>query len=140
MKKRVLFLCVANSARSQMSEGLLKSLDTNGEFEVFSAGSKPSKLNPHAVDVLSEIGIDIGGHYSKHWKELDTTEGFDYVISVCSDSEAECPVFTGNVGQRLRWVFDDPADCFDKDNCIEKFRSIRDQIKIRIIDWLKTGS
>ncbi|MEZ4813303.1 MAG: arsenate reductase ArsC [Caldisericia bacterium] len=140
MKKRVLFLCVANSARSQMAEGLLKFLDKEDRFEVFSAGSKPSKLNPYAIKVLDEIGIDISSHHSKHWKELDSEEGFDFVISVCSDSEAECPVFTGEVGQRLRWVFDDPADCIDKKNCTEKFRIIRDRIKARVINWLETGS
>ncbi len=135
MSKRVLFLCVANSARSQIAQGILTSL-SNGKMDVSSAGSKPTKLNEYTVKVMAEIGIDISSHYAKHFTEVNDEDGFDYVISVCSDSEAECPIFMGKVNRRLRWVFDDPADCTTEHDCMSKFRVTRDSIRNRIESWL----
>ncbi len=119
-----------------MAEAILRDL-AGSSFEVFSAGSKPSTLNPYAVEVMSELGIDISSHYSKHWQDLDDGKRFDFVISVCSEFEAECPIFHGDVGSRLRWVFNDPANCTDEKNCLELFRAIRDKILKSIKEWLK---
>jgi arsenate reductase len=94
-KKRVLILCTGNSARSQMAEGLLRN-DAGEQFDVESAGTKPSFVRPEAVAVMQEIGIDIRGHRSKHVEEF-TGQPFDYIITVCDNARESCPVFLGQV-------------------------------------------
>src|SRR6266852_6064147 len=109
MKKKVLFICVHNSARSQMAAALLN--QTCGQFfEAQSAGLEPGTLNPLAVEALREIGIDISRNKTQAVKDvLKSGEFFSYVITVCSESEAEgCPVFPG-VTTRLHWPFSDPS-------------------------------
>src|SRR5215471_21082447 len=105
-KKRVLILCTGNSARSQMAEGLLRH-DAGEQFDVQSAGTKPSLVRPEAVAVMQEIGIDIRGHRSKHVEEF-SGQPFDYVITVCDNARESCPVFFGQV-QKLHHDFEDPA-------------------------------
>src|SRR4030042_5352353 len=104
MHKDILFLCVANSARSQMAEGIARSLVPPG-VKVWSAGSRPTGVRPEAIAVLKEIGIDISGHRSKAVTEVPASE-VDTVITLCA--EEECPVFLGKV-QRLHWGVPDPA-------------------------------
>ncbi|MEA1952507.1 MAG: arsenate reductase ArsC, partial [Planctomycetota bacterium] len=107
-KKRVLFLCVGNSCRSQMAEGLLRNAAPD-LFGVQSAGSKPAGLSSRAVAVMKELGVDISAQQSK---SVDTFQGeqFEYVITVCDESgETQCPVFLGDAGQSLHVPFDDPA-------------------------------
>jgi thioredoxin type arsenate reductase len=126
--KNVLFLCVANSARSQMAEGIARHI-LGKDLNVSSAGSMPSSLNPHAVSVLSEIGIDISNHYSKSVDDIDT-QNIDAVITLCADEV--CPVFLGNV-KRFHWPLTDPAAThINEEDALEKFREIRDQLVARI--------
>lgn len=104
MKKKVLILCTGNSCRSQMAEGFLRHYG-NDYFEVFSAGSKPSSVNPTAIEVMREAGIDISGHRSKHAQEF-LGQAIDYVITVCDNAKETCPVFPGV--KTLHWPFPDP--------------------------------
>jgi arsenate reductase (thioredoxin) len=131
LKKKVLFICKHNSARSQMAEGLLNSL--YGEYyDVYSAGSNPSILNPYAVKVLEEVGIDISGYYSKSLKKFEGFE-FDFVVTVCGGGDDVCPFFPGGK-KYFHESFLDPSNVDGTD--IEKtdaFRKIRDEIK----GWIK---
>ena len=103
---RVLFLCTHNSARSQMAEGILRQL--GGErFEVYSAGSQPSRVHPLAIQVMTKRQIDISGHRSKHMDEL-ADQKFDYVITVCDIASEACPVFPG-APERIHWSIPDPS-------------------------------
>jgi arsenate reductase len=122
---RILILCTGNSARSQMAEGLLRH-QAGDRFDVFSAGTNPSKVRPEAIAVMKEIGIDISGHRSKSVDEFLGQE-FDYVITACDHANEICPVFPGKT-QRLHWSFEDPTD-------EDSFRKIRDQIHTRIKTW-----
>ena len=94
MKKRVLILCTGNSARSQMAEGLLEH-DAGDRFEVESAGTKPGQVRPEAIAVMTELGIDISDHRSKHVDEF-RDQSFDYVLTVCDNAKESCPVFPGH--------------------------------------------
>ncbi len=135
-KKRVLFICVHNSARSQMAEAFLKQM-AGGRFEVESAGLEPGKLNPAAVEVMKEIGIDISGNKTKSAFDFyKQGKQYDYVITVCDESQSgACPVFPGK-GGRLHWGFDDPAVFQGTwEEKLEKTREVRDKIKRRIIEW-----
>ena len=118
MKKRVLVLCTGNSARSQMAEGLLRQ-EVGDRYEVFSAGTNPTKVRPEAILVMKEIGIDISDHRSKSVNEF-VGQNFDYVITVCDHANEICPVFPGTT--RLHWSFEDPTD-------ENSFRKIRDRIR-----------
>lgn len=127
-KKRVLILCTGNSARSQMAEGLLRSMAGDG-LEVFSAGTRPVGLHPHAVAALAELGIDISGHRSKSVEEFQDRQ-FDYVITVCDSAREACPVFPGRARQIHR-DFDDPAAA-PADRQPAAFRKVRDDLR----SWL----
>jgi arsenate reductase (thioredoxin) len=130
MKTKVLFLCTGNSCRSQMAEGFLRSL--GGErFEAYSAGTRPSTLNPLAVKVMSEAGIDISPQRSKNASEYLGTH-FPYIITVCDNAKESCPIFPGN-STRLHWPFDDPADATgSEEERLAVFRRVRDEIDERI--------
>jgi ACR3 family arsenite transporter len=126
-KIKVLFLCTANAARSQMAAGLVKH-DFGDRIETYSAGTNPKGVNPLAVNVLQEIGIDISGETSKH---LDTyaDQQFDYVITLCDDANENCPVFFGG-GKRLHMGFPDPPHSNDPTpENLRKFRAVRDSIR-----------
>jgi thioredoxin type arsenate reductase len=128
--KRILFLCVANSARSQMAEGLARHI-LGIKAEVQSAGSQPSVVNPYSIEVMNELGIDLSGHHSKSVGDIDVTN-VDLVITLCA--EEVCPVLPGNV-QRLHWGIADPASSdpsLTADDLRERFRTARDQIRSRI--------
>ena len=138
IKKRVLFICVHNSARSQMAEALLKHL-AGDKFEVESAGFQPGKLNPLAVEVMKEIGIDISGNTTKSVFDFyKAGKKYDYVITVCDESQSgQCPVFPGG-GQKLHWGFDDPSGFKGSwEERITKTRKVRDRIRDKIEDWIK---
>ena len=127
--KRILFLCVANSARSQMAEGLARTLLP--EVEVLSAGSRPSKVNPYAIEALAELGIDISGHRSKSVDEI-ARANLDLVITLCA--EEVCPILTGRV-RRLHWPISDPASTdpsLTPEDMRRRFREARDEIKAKI--------
>ena len=117
-----------------MAEGILKSLD-NG-LDVYSAGTKPEKqVNPNAVEVMKEIGIDISTNRAKNVDEF-LDKSFDYVITVCDNAKESCPVFTGEVKHRLHIGFIDPADAKgDKEQIISVYRKVRDEIKEEFMKW-----
>lgn len=105
--QRVLFLCTANSARSQMAEGLLRHMG-GGRFEAFSAGTEPAqRVHPVAVEVMRERGIDISDHRPKPLSEFEGQQ-FDLLITTCDDANEACPYFPG-AGRRLHWSIPDPA-------------------------------
>jgi arsenate reductase (thioredoxin) len=134
MKKKVLFLCTGNSARSQMAEGLLRHY-AGEQFEVFSAGIKPSTVNPLAIAVMAERGIDISKHRSKSVLEF-TKQTFDFVITVCDNAQQTCPMFPGKA-QKLHWSFEDPAAVEGtEEEKLTFFRKIRDQIDAQIKTFL----
>lgn len=136
MKQQVLILCTANSARSQMAEGLLRAL-ANDRFEVFSAGAKPSVVNPLAIAAMDERGIDIRSHRSKHLNEF-LSQPFDYVITVCDNAAESCPVFPGPA-TRIHWSFPDPAAVEGSDaERLASFRKVRDAIEAQFTSWLPT--
>jgi arsenate reductase len=128
--KRILFLCVANSARSQMAEGLARHL-LGSRAEVMSAGSNPTHLNPYAIDVITELGIDISDQRSKSVDEIELA-GIDLVVTLCA--EEVCPVIPGHA-KRLHWPIPDPAStdpAFTPAEMTARFRTARDQIKARV--------
>jgi arsenate reductase len=136
-RKRLLFLCTGNSARSQMAEGLLRH-EAGDRFEVFSAGIHPSLVRPEAIAVMREIGIDISGHRSKSVDEFLGQE-IDTVITVCDHAKESCPVFPGKT-QRLHWPFEDPASVEGtEDQRKDAFRKTRDRIHGRIMVFLGEG-
>jgi arsenate reductase (thioredoxin) len=141
MKKiRVLFLCIHNSARSQMAEAYLKEYGGD-RFQVESAGFEPGKLNSIVIEALKEEDIDISGNHAKGVQEfLDRSETFDYVITVCDEGNAQrCPFFPGNV-KRLHWGFEDPSGLSGTfQEKMSQTRIIRDQIEKKVIDWLKSS-
>ena len=134
MKQRVLILCTGNSARSQMAEGLLRTL-AGDQFEVFSAGSKPSTVNPLAIAAMDERGIDVRSHRSKHLNEF-LDQPFDYVITVCDNAAEACPVFPGRA-ERIHWSFPDPAAVEGNEaERLASFRTVRGAIEERLRAWI----
>ncbi len=127
MKKKVLFICTHNSARSQMAEGLLRAL-YGDRYVAYSAGIQPSKVSPYAIKIMAEIGIDISNHHSKSINEFRDMK-FDYVITVCDNAKETCPFFP--CGKKyLHRGFNDPSEFKGKeDEIIVKFRCVRDEIK-----------
>lgn len=135
-KTRVLFLCTSNSARSQMAEAFLRKYAAE-RFEAYSAGLEPKGIHPLTEHVMSEIGVNLAGQYSKDVTEYMGKLHFGYLITVCANAEKNCPTIFPGVGQRLHWAFDDPA-AFDgtEEAKLQKFREIRDQIDQQIQRWL----
>ncbi|MBP2656930.1 MAG: arsC2 [Firmicutes bacterium] len=132
MQKNILFLCTHNSARSQMAEGLLRSL-MGDEYEAFSAGTKPGQVNSFVVRAMAEIGIDLSSHRSKHLNEF-ISQDFDYIVTVCDNAKEECPYFAG--GKKvIHHSFPDPSAFQGTDDEIMSgVRSVRDEIKRWILD------
>lgn len=128
--KKILFLCVANSARSQMAEGLAR--DRIGERAIiYSAGSAPTYINPYAIKVMAEIGISIDNHSSKLVDDMDI-ESMDIIITLCADEV--CPVVVGQV-KRLHWPLSDPASNdpdMSEDEILARFRAARNAIQARL--------
>jgi len=127
---KILILCTGNSCRSQMAHGFLQSFDN--KLEVFSAGTIPAKqVNPKAIEVMKEAGIDISHHTPKLVDQYLNDE-WDYVITVCDDANETCPAFFGKVKQRLHMGFEDPSHVSGTEEFIwSEFRRVRDQIKER---------
>ena len=124
--RRILFLCVANSARSQMAEGFARKI-FSGRADVLSAGSNPVSVHPHAVEAMAEVGIDITGQYSKSVDTIDLS-GLDLVVTLCA--EEVCPILPGRV-RRLHWPIRDPA-AGELGEPLKRFRAARDVIQERI--------
>ena len=136
--KRVLFLCTHNSARSQMAEGLLRSLG-HGEFEVASAGTVATRVRPEAIAAMQELGIDISGQSSKTLQQFLGDE-WDEVITVCDSANESCPVFPG-AKKRRHWSVDDPSGVTGSDaERLAAFRRARDDLKGRMEHELLSSS
>ena len=135
-KLRVLILCTANSARSQMGEGLLRHL-AGDRCDVYSAGAKPSQVNPYAIRAMSERGIDISAQTSDGI-DMYTAQPFDFVITVCDNAAESCPIFPGRA-ERIHWSLPDPAAVEgDDDAVMESFAHARDVLEARLRQWLKS--
>jgi arsenate reductase len=137
-RQRVLFVCIHNSARSQMAEAWLRHL-AGDTFEVESAGLEPGTLNPYVVQAMRDVGIDISCHKPKGVDELLAAGlSFDYVIAVCDKEAAErCPIFPGG-SQRLHWSFADPSAATGDDSQKLKVAArVRDEIRSMIAAWLQ---
>jgi arsenate reductase len=135
-KKKVLFVCIHNSARSQMAEAFLNQ-NCGEEFEAHSAGLEPGTLNPIVVEAMREIGMDISGNQTKAVLNfVKSGENFAYVVTVCDEASAErCPIFPG-VTTRLHWGFPDPsAAAGSREEKLAQTRVIRDAIKKRVESW-----
>lgn len=131
-KKRIIFVCTQNSARSQMAEGLMRAMYGH-KFEVFSAGTRPFRVNPYAIKAMEQIGIDISGHRSKSIDEFAGME-FDYVVTVCDNAREECPYIPGGK-EYLHHSFPDPAKAEgSEEEILAVFAQVRDKIK----EWLKS--
>ncbi len=125
MKKRILFLCTGNSARSQIAEGLMRAKGGSA-VDVSSAGTAPKGLNPLSVQVMKEIGIDISHHESKDLYRF-STQTFDWVITVCDRAKEQCPIFPG--ARMEHWDIKDPED-------LQSFREAREDLTTRVHSFL----
>ncbi|MFZ5438896.1 MAG: arsenate reductase ArsC [Myxococcota bacterium] len=134
--KSVLFLCVANSARSQMAEGWARHLFGDA-IRVQSAGSRPSHVNPWAIEVMREVGIDLKTQWSKSVETIDP-QGIEVVITLCA--EEVCPVFLGKA-RKLHWPIADPAseEPLDPEQLQMRFRTAREELRRRLLAWRDSG-
>lgn len=139
MPKKILILCTGNSCRSQMAEGFLKLFDPS--LSVQSAGTYPaSRVHPFAIKVMKEEGIDLSGNQPKSVEGF-LNDSFDYVITVCDNAKEACPVFTGNVKNRLHLGFEDPVEATGtEEEILAEFRRIRDEIKTTFQKFYKETS
>lgn len=136
-RARVLFLCVHNSARSQMAEGLLRAR-AGDRFEAFSAGNEATEVRPLAIAAMAEIGIDISGQHSKTTADLGG-QRFDYVITVCDDAREACPYYA-NAAHQVHWGFDDPAAATGSEGeRLAVFRRVRDEIAAHIDEFVSAA-
>ena len=135
MSVRILILCTANSARSQMAEGLLRH-EAGASCEVYSAGTKPTRVRPEAITVMSEAGIDISSHHSKSVDEF-LGKDFDYVITVCDNARENCPVFPGKT-RRIHWSIEDPAAVEgSEEERLDAFRRARDELQKQLRAFIR---
>jgi len=136
MKQKILILCTGNSCRSQMADGYFRHL-AGDRFDVTSAGLEPSVVNPKAIQVMQEDGVDISSHTSKDVEQF-IGQKFDYFITVCDNAKERCPFFPGQA-ERIHWSFEDPAAAEGtEDEIMAVFRKVRHQIKAKIDGYFKT--
>ncbi|MGD0264858.1 MAG: arsenate reductase ArsC [Candidatus Methylomirabilota bacterium] len=132
---RVMFVCTGNSARSQMAEGFARHIG-RGRIEACSAGMEPSQLNPFAVAIMQEKGVDISGQRSKGFDEA-LARSMDLVVTVCGNADERCPVLPPVV-KRLHWPLEDPAAATGSDDQIlATFREVRDEIEVRVTELVR---
>jgi len=130
MKKKILFICTHNSSRSQMAEGFMK-YQYGEQFETYSAGTKPTTVNPYAIKAMSEIGIDISKHQSKRVNKFKGIE-FDYVVTVCDQAKENCPFFP-DAKLFIHKSFEDPSSLEGtEEEIMENFRKVREKIR----EWI----
>lgn len=137
-KKKVLFVCIHNSARSQMAEAFLNQL-AGDKFEAESAGLEPGELNPLVVKAMQEVGIDISGNKTKSVFDFyKQGRSYNYVITVCDESQSEqCPIFPG-IAKKLHWGFSDPSSFQGTgQEKLKKVKRVRDEIKTTLEKWLE---
>ena len=134
-KKKIIFICTGNACRSQIAEGLMRHLASD-KFEVYSAGSRPTRVHPAAITVMSEIGIDISSNTSEPIS-LFINKGMDIVVTVCDNASKTCPVFPGRV-ERIHWSVKDPIKNWDSSTeDLVDFRKTRDDLNKRIKNLLE---
>ena len=139
-RKRVLFLCTGNTARSQMAEAILRAR-AGDRFEALSAGLRPSEIRPETLQVLREAGIPTEGLRSKGVDEFLGSVFVNYLITVCDEAEDKCPRIWPQGGVRIFWPIDDPARVEgSEDEVLQAFRDARDELTDRIEEWLATQS
>jgi len=135
MRERVLFLCTANSCRSQMAEGIVNHF-LGDRLEAFSAGTRATFVHPMAIAVLKEIGIDISRQRSKNLSEFDG-QNFDEVITLCGNANETCPLFIGGT-KRIHIGFDDPAQADgSEEDILREFRRVRDEMEKKLIAFFQ---
>jgi arsenate reductase (thioredoxin) len=135
-KKKIIVICTGNSIRSQIAEGFFKKYRNN--WEIRSAGTNPKGLNPIAVMVMMEKGIDISGQKSKRVENF-LGENFDYVITVCNNAKESCPLFPGKA-KLIHWNFEDPAEVEGSMNKkLFVFRKVRDKIEEKVIEFIENN-
>ncbi len=136
-KKQILILCTGNSCRSQMAEGIARYL-FGDRYDVYSAGTHPCYVNPNAITVMAEIGVDISGHRSKSVLEF-SNQPIDYVITVCGSADQACPTFPGAT-QKIHWGFSDPVHTGEtQEERLNAFRKVRDAIWKKFSEeWVTT--
>tara|TARA_B100000427_G_C15475272_1_gene580464 strand:- start:261 stop:689 length:429 start_codon:yes stop_codon:yes gene_type:complete len=133
-KQKVIFICTGNSCRSQMAEGFLKNIASN-VFEVYSAGSNPSEVNPNAIATMQELNIDISEHTSDSI-DCYINMGINIVITVCDHANQICPNFPGKV-EKIHWSIEDPFQGWEINNAnLKNFRRTRDKIKYHIDEFI----
>ncbi len=138
-KQKVLFLCTQNSARSQIAEGFLRHYGGD-RFEAYSAGIEPTdEVHPCAVEAMREVGVDISEQYPKKLGIYLGKMSFNYLAIVCARAEAQCPKTFPGVHARFSWIFEDPRsdESLPYDSMLERFRAVRDEIELKIKDWLE---
>ena len=137
-RQSVLFLCVHNSARSQMAEGLLRAR-AGDRFEAFSAGNEATEVRPLAIAAMAELGIDISGQRSKTTRDLGGAR-FDYAIGVCQEATEACPYYA-NAEHQIHWGFDDPAAATGSDEeQLATYRRVRDEIAASIDEFVSAAN
>ena len=136
MKQRVLILCTANSARSQMAEGLLRH-DHGDRFNVESAGTQATRVRPEAIAVMAELAIDLSTHRSKTVDEF-AADAFDTVITVCDNAQQNCPIYPGHA-QRIHHAFEDPATAPEAER-LAAFRRVRDQLRAYLREFAASAA
>ena len=137
LKHKILFVCIHNSARSQMAEAFLKKFGSDN-FEVESAGLEPGKLNPNVVEVMKDVGIDISNNNTQSVFDLFRKgKLFDAVITVCDEASAEsCPIFPGQM-KRIAWSFTDPSSFTgSKEEILKKTTRVRDEIEKKVLEFI----
>lgn len=140
VKQVVLFVCTGNSARSQIAEALLRRR-AGYRFDVYSAGLEAQGVNPYTIRVLEEIGVDTSAHTSDRIFDYIGKLAPDYLITVCSHAEKNCPHVWPGATTRLHWPFDDPAAVGGSDERrLAAFRSARGEIEKRVVQWLAEGA
>lgn len=136
MKRAVLILCTGNSCRSQMAEGIINHF-LGDSWQAYSAGTKPSTVNPRAIEAMAEIGIDISHHRSKHVDEFDG-RALDLVITVCGSADRNCPVWIGKE-RKVHIPFDDPYEATgSEEEIMAVFRRVRNEIREQIVSFLQS--
>ena len=134
-KKKVLFICTGNACRSQIAHGLLRDM-AGDRFEVFSAGSHPSRVHPMSVAVMEEVGVDIS-HHTSDFVDDYLDKGIDIAITVCDNANQSCPTFPGKA-ERIHWSIDDPFKGWNFETSqMDSFRETRREIKERIETFLE---
>jgi arsenate reductase len=132
----VLFLCTNNAVRSQMAEAFLKKMAAE-HFDAYSAGAEPTEIHPLTIRVMNEVGIDVNGQHSKHVRQFLGKLSVRIAVFVCPRTEEKCPIVWPGALAHLEWPFEDPAAYQgSEEDCLCKFRDVRDQIEQRITDWL----